>query len=92
MANNEAPNPSQKAWVPLAWRILHPKKKSIYVEVFESLPQKDIEPLIIQQCKFLENVYGTHFTEALLSQCGDDITLKTVKRCWRGIYLEAGIF
>ena len=34
------------------WRILHPKKKSIYVEVFESLQQKDIEPLIIQQCKF----------------------------------------
>ena len=42
--------------------------------MFESLRHKDIEPLIIQQCKFLENVYGTHFTDALLSQCGDGIT------------------
>ena len=78
MANNEAPYPYRK--LGFLWRILHPKKKSIYVEVFELLRQKDIEPLIIQQCKFLEKIYGTHFTDTLLSQCGDDITLKTVKK------------
>ena len=35
---------------------------------------------VVQYLNFLKKYnYGTHFTDALLSQCGDDTTLKTVK-------------
>ena len=44
------------------WRLLHPKKVSISVEVFNCLREKDSEPLVIQQCKFLEQVYKTNLT------------------------------
>ena len=48
--------------------------------MFESLWERGTEPLIIQHCKFLENVYGTHFS---LSQGGDNVecalTLKSVR-------------
>ena len=53
-------------------RTLYPRKIAIYVSVFESLREKGTEPLLIQQCKFLESVYGTHYTESLLSQSSDN--------------------
>ena len=67
------------------WCILHPRKGSIYV--FESLQDREIEPLIVQQCIFLEKVYSTYFTDAILSHCGVDVecplTLKAVKKRWK---------
>ena len=50
------------------WHTLHSTEITIYMSVFESLREKDCEPLLIQQCKFLESVQGTHYTESLLSE------------------------
>ena len=64
-------------------RTLYPRKITIYVSVFESLREKGTEPLLIQQCKFLESVYGTHYTESLLSQSSDNdqcpLSLKDIR-------------
>ena len=66
------------------WRVLNPKKNSIYVDVFNSLRGKQIEPLLVQQCKFLEKIYGTHFTETLLMQHRDEIECPlTIKAVWK---------
>ena len=58
-------------------RTLYPRKITIYVSVFESLRE------LIQQCKFLESVYGTHYTESLLSQSSDNglcpLSLKDIR-------------
>ena len=66
------------------WRTLHPTKITIYVSVFESLRNKGCVPLLIQQCKFLESVYGTHYTESLLSQSSNDgqspLSLKDIRK------------
>jgi hypothetical protein len=56
--------------------------------VFESLWEKGTEPLIIQQCKFLENVYGTHFTDALLSQGGDSVECALISKSVRAALEE----
>ena len=64
------------------WRLLHPKKVSISVEVFNCLREKDSEPLVIQQCKFLEQVYKTNLTEVILQQeknFENHLTLRAVK-------------
>ena len=83
MANNATPDYSKEAGVFL-WRTLHPTKITIYVSVFESLRNKGCVPLLIQQCKFLESVYGTHYTESLLSQSSNDgqspLSLKDIRK------------
>ena len=38
------------------WHTLHSTEITIYVSAFESLREKGCEPLLIQQCKFLESV------------------------------------
>ena len=67
-------------------------KENIYVDVFNSLQGKQVKSLK-QPCKFLEKVYGTHFTDTLLTQNRDEIewplTIK-VNRLW--LYLEASVF
>ena len=55
---------------------------SISVEVFNCLREKDSEPLVIQQCKFLEQVYKTNLTEVILQQeenFENRLTLRAVK-------------
>lgn len=47
--------------------LLFPKKTSISTDVFNSLRNKDIEPLVVQQCQLLEMDFQTTFTDALLS-------------------------
>ena len=64
------------------WCLHHPKKVSISVEVFNCLREKDSEPLAIQQCKFMEQVYKTNLTEVILQQeenFGNHLTLRAVK-------------
>ena len=70
------------------WHTLHPKKTSIYVNVFETLREKGTEPLIIQRCKlFVE--HGTHFTDALLSQEGSNFVYIPILKSARAA-LEEG--
>ena len=66
------------------WKHLHPEKKTISVAVFESLRSTNVEPLLVQQCKFLEQVYNTNYTDALLLQQDDTpLNLNTVKKALR---------
>ena len=60
------------------WRLLNPKRSTISVEVFNSLKDQDPGPLIIDQCKFLEQVYNTNYTASLLND--DTVSLKSLKK------------
>ena len=66
------------------WHLLHPIKESVSVELFRSLLAKNIQPLVVQQCKFLEQAYGTNLTVTILSQREDDtetsLSIRSVKK------------
>ena len=54
--------------------------------MFESLRSTNVEPLLVQQCKFLEQVYNTNYTDALLAQRDDTpLNLNTVKKVLREV-------
>ena len=61
------------------WHLFHPKKSTISVEVFNSLREKNKEPLVVQQCKFMEQVYGTNLSDILSQQVDDDKNLLSLK-------------
>ena len=44
------------------------EKPSISSQVFRSLLQSGTEPLVVQQCKFLEQVYNTNITQHSLKE------------------------
>ena len=49
--------------------------------MFESLRGKNIEPLIVQQCKFLEHAYGTNITDTILDDVAEcPLSLRSVKK------------
>ena len=79
------------------WRLIHPKKRSISVEVFESLREKNLEPLVVQQCKFLEQVFDTSVTTLALQGSDDSepLSLATAKQLLldadREYYLGTGV-
>ena len=60
------------------FKLLHPQHGSISSDVFNAL--KDHEPgsLIVQQCRFLEQIYGTNLTSSLLTN-SSDISLRSIK-------------
>lgn len=63
------------------YRLIHSCKSTISVKVFNSLKDQAPGPLIVQQCKLLEEVYDTNITESILE--GDEISLKSIKKVLR---------
>ena len=81
------------------WHLLHPKKRSICVEAFESLREKNVVPLVVQQCKLLKQpmwpttlskhytiTMGRWFWVSQLTVCEEDIERK---RLWLYIWKQA---
>ena len=64
------------------WRLLHPKKTTINVKVMLSLRENGVEPILVQQCKFLEQVYGSNSTDTMLQNNTDydSISLQYIKK------------
>ena len=60
------------------WRLMFPHHSSISVEVFNSMKDQLPGPLIVQQCKFLEQAYRTNFTSSILK--GDITSIRPVKK------------
>ena len=62
-------------------RLLNSPQSSIGAKVFHSIKDHDPGPLIVQQCKFLEEVYHINVTESILR--GEDTCLKSIKKALR---------
>ena len=61
------------------FKLLHPKHKSISSDVFKALKDQEPGPLVVQQCRFLEQVYATNLTTSLLNNCAD-VSLQVIKK------------
>ena len=59
------------------FKLLHPQRGSISSDVFNALKDHEPGPLIVQQCRFLEQIYGTNLTSS------SDISLRSIKKTLR---------
>ena len=57
------------------YQIVNSHQSTINIQVFNSLRHEASGPLIVQQCKFLEEVYDTNVTESILE--GDEMCFKS---------------
>ena len=62
-------------------RLIKSNQTTISSQVFHALKDQTPRPLIVQQCKFLEEVYDTNITDSILE--GDMTCLKSAKRVLR---------
>ena len=62
-------------------RLLNSDQSTISVKVFNSLTNQAPGPLIIQQCKFLEEVYNSNITDSIMK--GGATCLKYIKKALR---------
>ena len=62
-------------------RLLNSDQSTISVKVFNSLKNQVPGPLIIQQCKFLEEVYDSNITDSIMK--GEEMCLKYIKTTLR---------
>ena len=51
-------------------------------DVFNALKDHEPGPLIVQQCRFLEQIYGTNLTSSLLTN-SSDISVRSIKKTLR---------
>ena len=63
------------------YRLVNSHQPSICVKVFNSLKDKASGTLIVQQCRFLEEAYGTNITESILE--GDIASIKSIRKALR---------
>ena len=57
---------------------MNPQYRSISSDIFNLLKDQDPGPLIVQQSRLLEQIYGTNVTSLLLN--GSPLCLKSVKK------------
>ena len=57
-------------------KLMKPENMSISAKVFRSLREDGVEPLAIQQCKYLEQEYDTNFTQAILTD--SDVSINSI--------------
>ena len=60
------------------WKLMNPQYRSISSDIFNLLKDQDPGPLIVQQSRLLEQIYGTNVTSLLLN--GSPVCLKSVKK------------
>ena len=60
------------------WKLINPQYRSISSDIFNLLKDQDPGPLIVQQSRLLEQIYGTNVTSLLLN--GSPLCLKSIKK------------
>ena len=71
-------------------KLVKAENRSISSQVFRSLLQSGTEPIVVQQCKFLEQVYNTNITQKLLKD--DELNMEVsliFMTYWRRLTMSA---